>query len=247
MKKVFVLIFVLLGVFACQSGLDEFETTNPLDPENTLGEVSSSTLSSSNSQIDGAVLTDSRDGQTYAIVTIGTQTWMAENLNYDAGTGSYCENSDTSNCDTYGRLYEWSVAMNGASSSDATPSGVQGVCPSGWHLPSDAEWDTLLNYVIANSQATDKSNVGKYLKANSLLWNFSSGITNDDSFGFSALPGGNYYDDSFDGQGNSGYWWASNEDGSDNANYRNLYYEDGNFDKDNYNKSYAFSVRCLKN
>src|SRR5215469_10890371 len=84
--------------------------------------------------------TDSRDSKTYRTVVIGTQTWMAENLNYNA-TGSKCYNDSTQYCDLYGRLYDWTTAMAGVSSSSANPSGVLGICPVGWHLPSDAEWN----------------------------------------------------------------------------------------------------------
>lgn len=91
-------------------------------------------------------LTDARDGQTYDVVCIGNQTWMAENLNYNT-PGSYCYSNTAGNCATYGRLYEWNTAMNGASATNQNPSGVQGVCPAGWHVPSFSEWLELMTYV----------------------------------------------------------------------------------------------------
>ncbi|MCD4666000.1 MAG: hypothetical protein K8R68_12075, partial [Bacteroidales bacterium] len=81
-------------------------------------------------------------GQTYNTVLIGSQCWMKENLNYETGN-SWCYNNDTSNCNTYGRLYDWIAIMNGEASSNSVPSGVQGICPNGWHLPSDEEWKIL--------------------------------------------------------------------------------------------------------
>ena len=78
-------------------------------------------------------MTDSRDNQTYKIVTLGDATWMAENLNYKAND-SWCYDNDTDNCEIYGRLYTWSSAKDN-------------VCPSGWHLPSNAEWDDLFDMV----------------------------------------------------------------------------------------------------
>jgi uncharacterized protein (TIGR02145 family) len=123
--------------------------------------------SSSSSSIVYSTIKDARDNQTYRIVTIGSQTWMAENLKYLPSvvrprTGSkttphyYVYGYDgtnvtdakaTANYNTYGVLYNWPAAMNGTASSTTNPSGVQGVCPDGWHLPSDAEWTELTDYL----------------------------------------------------------------------------------------------------
>jgi uncharacterized protein (TIGR02145 family) len=194
-----------------------------------------------------AVLTDNRDNQEYLYITIGTQTWMAENLNYDLGTGSYCYNDSISYCDTYGRLYTWDAAMAGASSSNL-PSGVQGVCPDGWHLPSDGEWTILSNYVIANTAGTSTSNIGYYLKAN-FGWNSRNGT---DDFGFSGLPGG-FRDGSgrdinvsYLNVGNRSYWWSSRESSDTYANTRSLHYDSGGFDRSQENKFNENSVRCLQ-
>jgi hypothetical protein len=98
---------------------------------------------------------DERDGNRYAYINIGLQTWMAENLNYNV-TGSVCygegdplfsEAEIKDNCDAYGRLYSWAMAMNGATSTTANPSDVRGICPLGWHLPSNDEWSILTGYV----------------------------------------------------------------------------------------------------
>jgi len=119
-----------------------------------------------NPNIDYASFTDSRDGRSYKSVTIGSQVWMAENLNYNTsdskcyGEGSPVSEIDKNlggrfertltngeiqaNCAVYGRLYNWNTAMGNAASSSSTPSGVRGIYPSDWHLPGDAEWDTLV-------------------------------------------------------------------------------------------------------
>ena len=107
----------------------------------------------------GDTLTDS-DSQTYSTVFIGSQCWMAENLNVtttEAAKGDcsgygykYCYNDTSSNCDTYGGLYQWATAMCGESSSNAEPSGVQGICPSGWHIPSHYEWVTLERQICSD-------------------------------------------------------------------------------------------------
>jgi uncharacterized protein (TIGR02145 family) len=182
---------------------------------------------------------DERDGKIYNKVTIAidsySETWMAENLNY-AATDSKCYQNSDSNCDTYGRLYNWATAMDNAASSDATPSGVQGVCPSGWHLPSDVEWTALTTAVGTDS--------GKKLKASSTLWTTNTGT---DDYGFSALPGGNYYDGSFDRVGTFGYWWSSTQyTASSRAYSRYMGGSDSSVRRDNDIKSLYYSVRCLQ-
>jgi uncharacterized protein (TIGR02145 family) len=167
-------------------------------------------------------------GQTYKTVVIGTQTWMAENLNYNAA-GSKCYKNNESNCQRYGRLYDWFIAKKS--------------CPKGWHLPSDAEWTTLTDFV--------GSSAGTKLKATS-GWNSNGNGTN--TYGFAALPGGcGYSDGSFGNVGSSGDWWSASESYSSNAclmgmSYDNegVYYYYGLVD---YNYSYKlrlYSVRCLQ-
>ncbi len=112
-------------------------------------------------------VTDARDGQRYRTVEIGTQTWMAENLNYNYNEGtarSYCYDDDPANCEKYGRLYTWSAAMDSAavfseSGKDcgygptcSVSGNVRGVCPEGWHLPSNEEWNTIANYGVPRIQ-----------------------------------------------------------------------------------------------
>jgi uncharacterized protein (TIGR02145 family) len=194
-------------------------------------------------------LTDARDGKEYLTTTIGTQTWMAENLKYETASGSYCYNDDLANCNIYGRLYTWGAAMGGASSSSNVPSGVQGVCPEGWHLPSDAEWTILSDYVIANSAGTSTGNIGPFMKSTT-GWNAGSGITSYDTFIFSALPGGiRNNDGSYGNVGSLGVWWSSTESYGSYVNSWLLRYDFDYFarnisDKD---KAFAYSVRCLMN
>jgi len=178
--------------------------------------------------------TDSRDGKTYKTVTIGGKAWMAENLNYDTagGSGSWCYGDADSNCVKYGRLYDWNTAMAGALSSSANPSGVRGVCPSGWHLPSRAEWNTLVDYVGGSA--------GKKLKS-------TSGWNGTDNFGFSALPGGGRYSDGSFYLADGLHWWSATESDSSRAYIRGM----GNKNDDVYEhgdvKGDAYSVRCLQN
>ena len=180
----------------------------------------------------GEMFTDSRDGKKYKVVKIGTQTWMAENLNYDA-KGSKCYKNNPDNCTKYGRMYNWETAMK--------------ACPSGWHLPSNDEWDVLHNYAGG-------SYAGIKLKARS-GW-YSCGASNsshypycEDTYGFSALPGGyGYLDGSFDFADTTGHWWSASEGegSSTSAHNRFMRYDDRGIYGSINDKEHLLSVRCLK-
>jgi len=187
---------------------------------------------------------DARDNKTYKSVYIGEQIWMAENLNFipSSNTGSKCYGGDLANCVKYGRLYNWNTAMATTASSTAVPSGVQGICPSGWHLPSNAEWDVLIDF------AGGRAIAGIELKTKRGWTGEEDSEENFDTYGFSALPGGlGEPDGSFNVVGSYGYWWSSSEFDSDKAI---LYYMDYNY-RDarpyNHDKNAFVSVRCLKN
>lgn len=125
---------------------------------------------------------DSRDGQEYPTVKIGEQVWMSKNLNYDPGNqGGLYYNNDSVNYHIYGRLYLWETVMNGSNSSTQVPSGVQGLCPEGWHLPSINEWDNLIAYM-------DSKGLKGLDMMDTILWNNRSVPTN--STGFSVRPAG---------------------------------------------------------
>jgi len=193
------------------------------------------------------------EGQTYKTVKIGEQTWLAENLNYVA-KGSKCYGEVQANCNKYGRLYDWSTAMdlpsncNKSECSDQIQSNHQGICLSGWHIPSNEDWDKLYRYADGTSD-TRRSTAGRYLKATS-GWDYNGNGT--DEFGFSALPGGSgYADDSgtfYDG-GYAGYWWSASETTDETAYLRGIFCcEDDGSDagwKPN-RKSALYSVRCLQ-
>ncbi len=192
---------------------------------------------------------DERDGKRYVYVTIGTQTWMAENLNYAAsgskcGDGSSLSDNNTTSCDTYGRLYNWSTAMNNSASSTAVPSGVRGVCPNGWHLPSEAEWEMMTDYIGGASTE------GIKLKAKSGWDNYNGALGNGtDDYGFSALPGGYGYSDWLFGNPDyAGNWWSStvDEDFGSYAYYRHIGYNDEGADWFDSVNGDLFSVRCVR-
>jgi len=193
---------------------------------------------------------DSRDGKTYKTVKIGSQVWMAENLNY-AEKGSKCggtniqkenyvdletreektreyyplEDKNTANCDKYGRLYDWKTAMK--------------ACPSGWHLPSQSEWGVLMQAVGGEKTA------GKFLKATT-GWNTYNGKSGNgtDIFGFSALPGGTGSSDrGFDSDGGYGFWRTAAEDGTS----RRITNFGDDTDSPGFGKDDYYSVRCIQN
>jgi len=206
------------------------------------GSSSSSAVSDHfNPNITYGSLTDSRDQKNYRTIVIGTQTLMAENLNYDVPDNEtdVCYLNNASNCETYGRLYNWATAMANSASSSANPSGVQGVCPDGWHLPSDAEWAALITAVGTTP--------GYKLKATS-GWGVGGGSGGSDDFGFSALPGGGRsFDGSFYRVGEISQWWSSTERDSGYAYGWYMDWQDNNkvFGSNAY-KAYLKSVRCLQ-
>jgi len=164
----------------------------------------------------------------YRTTEINGQVWMAENLNCDVGV-SYCNSNRTENCKQYGRLYDWCTAM--------------AVCQNGWHLPSDEEWQELVDFAGGNYVA------GLYLKAKDGWEDYTErGVTysgnGEDTFGFSALPGGLGDAGNYSGVGFSGIWWSSSEFDDywriDHNNEAFLSY-------DVERERMLLSVRCLKN
>jgi uncharacterized protein (TIGR02145 family) len=179
--------------------------------------------------------TDARDGKNYKTVKIGEQTWMAENLDYYV-SGSRCYDNKSTNCAIYGRLYNWETAM--------------AVCPEDWHLPSKTEWEKL---ILA---------VGKIdLKAKNGWKDYgsTSGSKNgngEDTYGFSALPGGyhssgfptycNWSNGEFYNVGYLGNWWSSSEYLFDEAYNSTMLNHSISVYLDRYCKSSLYSVRCIK-
>ncbi|MFC2086268.1 FISUMP domain-containing protein [Bacteroidota bacterium] len=218
------------------------------------------------------------DENTYNTIKIGDQWWMAENLktsHYANGTEiqlventndwdnlgytdkAYCYYDNSSmNAYTYGALYKWAAVMNGAASSDNNPSEVQGVCPSGWHLPSDEEWKELEIYLGMDPDEADDygyrgTNEGSKLAGNSDLWE-DVFLENEAAFGtsgFTALPGGGrHYDGSFYNLGSTARFWSATELDASSAWYRRLLYATATTGVSRYydSKNIGYSVRCVK-
>jgi len=172
--------------------------------------------------------TDKRDGKKYKTIKISIQTWMAENLNYDE-SGSVCYENKSENCNKYGRLYNYRDAANE-------------VCPSGWHLPNNEEWQKLVDIAGGYDIA------GKKLKAKK-GWADNGNGNSTDEYGFSALPGGKGNSDGlFDYAGYNGNWWSASESELD-TNGAYIWQMGHNFEYASYhwdNKSGLLSVRCVQ-
>ena len=210
------------------------------------------------------------NGYSYDLVEIGGQCWFKENLQtitYKDGTpidypgtdntlwannttGAYAwyDNDSSNYASTYGSLYNWHAIDNSA-----------GLCPTGWHVPSDSAWAVIDSYLETNGYNYDGSTSGnKYAKAmaDSVLWNLSSNAgtagntdypTYRNKSGFSALPGGNRSNNGdYFSIGDNGDWWSSSQTNTSLAWGRSLNYDGSNVARSNGFKSYGFSVRCLK-
>ena len=187
-------------------------------------------------------MTDERDGQTYQTVTLGDQTWLGQNLNYETDNNSWCYDDDPENCETFGRLYDWEAAMT--------------ACPDGWHLASDEEWIALVKYLDPGSDpnALPESDIaGGMLKATGTMeegtgpWKSpNAGATN--SSGFSAEGGGARYEDgTFILLGMHVIYWTSTEFDANNVWFRILDYGVADIYRDNTNriKDMGRSARCI--
>lgn len=232
------------------------------------------------------------EGNTYKTVVIGSQCWMAENLktkHYANGTSInkglkysdgalayinasyntpywYYPDGDVSNVLlSYGLLYNWAAVMGGASSSDRNPSGVQGICPNGWHVPSNSEWSQLLDFVSSNSQyvceSDDKRSIAKALASSQGWDNSSSSCTvgykkgDNNKTGFGMLPAGHcekastYNSNNFYAFGSTAEYWLSTNHSKyeNNAFIFGTYFEIGRIFTSGGSKNEGYSVRCVRN
>jgi uncharacterized protein (TIGR02145 family) len=214
---------------------------------------------------DGSTVTDV-EGNVYNTVKIGTQTWMVENLKttkYNDGTSipvvsdgtawtvlttpGYCfYGNDAANKTTYGALYNWYTLNTGK------------LAPSGWHVPTDAEWTTLENYLIANGYnydgTTTDNRIAKSLAATT-GWTTSTNtgaigndLTKNNTSGFSGLSGGcRNFNGSFSNIGTYGYWWSSTEGNTGYAWFHALHCLSSSENKASYYKQTGISIRCIQN
>ena len=240
----FISIFAAFMILISSCKKDDSEPDNP---------TNSKTTAVFNTSVTYGTLTD-QDGNTYKTVTIGTQTWMAENLRttkYNDGTpmpnltndiewvksteGAYCNYNNTSNSDTiatFGRLYNWYAVKTGK------------LAPIGWHVPTNADWTILTDYLGGESVAG-----GKLKESGDSHWlSPNTGATNET--GFTVVPGGARSD--YDGSGGMGYqsvWWSATETGANAAWFLGVQYNSNSVNSINSMGLYlaaGFSVRCVK-
>jgi len=219
------------------------------------------------------------DGNAYATVLIGTQCWTVTNLKvtkYDDGTaipdqtsispsrnwgtlqtgartdytGATGIPSGQTYVSTYGYLYNW-YAVKGIATAGSTT--YKNICPTGWHVPTDGEWTSLIQFTVptetvsATATGNQSSNAGGKLKSQgTAYWNSpNTGATNES--GFSALPGGyRYRDGSFYDIRDYAFFWSATEGGSSDAWYRFLYFSDSYVLRYGDSKSVGGCVRCLR-
>jgi uncharacterized protein (TIGR02145 family) len=189
------------------------------------------------------------NGQVYNTLQIGSQCWLKENLNTgtmipdnqdQSNNGmieKYCFNNDPSNCDIYGGLYQWNEAMMYTVFETA-----QGICPPGWHIPSEAEYIELANYLGGNDVAG-----GKLKESCTTHWYYPNLAATNES-GFTAMgAGARGYDGYFYFFWYSTSFWSSTQFDADLAGQRTLEYNNDNFTPSNVPKTVGYSIRCIKN
>ena len=247
MKQLIIALALTSALFSCKK-----ETNTPANSGKNTADTTKKANQNPTSG-NGPNITDA-EGNTYKTVYIGTQTWMAENLKvskYNDGTtipnitdktqwsqlttGAWSYyNNDLANNAKYGKLYNWYAVSK-------TTNGNKNVCPTGWHVPTDAEWTVLTDYLGGDSIAGGK------LKAVGITCWYSPNTDATNTSLFSALPGGYRISNGiYYFIGSNGYWWSSTEISTNYAWGRNLDNDDGDADRKGTREDDGLSVRCLR-
>ena len=253
MKQLILVLPLTCALFSCKK-----KTSTPTTPTNSVVCVDNPTINFKSVGTPVGKFSDcikDVDGNVYKTVTIGTQTWMAENLKvskYNDGTtipnvtdntqwqnnttGAWAYyNNDTANNAKYGKLYNWYAVSK-------TSNGNKNVCPSGWHVPTDGEWTVLTDYLGGESLSPG----GKMKEVGTTSWiSPNTGATNTSLF--TGLPAGaRGFKGDYASIGDLVYWWSSTENNTDYAWSRDLNYYDWSAFRDFLYKRNGFSVRCLR-
>ena len=237
MKKILALMFItgIITFFACGPNANEKaqikkEIMDSINKADSLAHVlkldSLAKAKHILDSINNSAFIDTRDSKKYKIITLGTQVWMTENLRYKVSSGCWAYDNNESNANKYGYLYDWETAVN--------------VCPTGWHLPADVEWTTLINNLGGENVAGGK------LKATTSWESPNTGATN--SSGFTALPGGIRYDNrTFNNIGFLGGYWSSTASSTNKAWVRDMTFEYSGVHHSGSSMDFGYSIRCIKN
>jgi uncharacterized protein (TIGR02145 family) len=246
-KSAFIILFVVFAISnACKNDDNQINGSAPFPEVNAL-----------NPNLEYDSIFDI-DGNSYAVIEIGNQTWMAENLRttrfcngdiienilsstewQDSGliAWAYFDNDSRYNKIT-GKLYTWYAAAD-----------QRNICPCGWHVPTESDWNTLINSI---DPSADGGNVwpnfaGSQLKsAGTDVWETPNLAANNQS-GFSALPGGHrYINGTFNNFGLHGYWWSATESNALDAWYRAMFHGNGIASRASYEKGLGLAIRCIK-
>lgn len=242
--QVLVLLVIFIAILRMRAKIRALSKRNDPDAQNNI--PYDECLAKNAKRFQYGSFTDARDGETYRTVKIGNQVWMAENLRFKA-EDSFAPADDEANVKQYGRLYTWTSALNIPSEfSEQSPAkdlamynsmkdpNYAGVSPEGWHIPSNKEWETLLENLAPKSN-------GKELRS-ACIWHEPG----EDSLGFFALPAGyRFGNGSFCRFGTRARFWSKDEYGKCNAFRLSL--TDESVDIEGVYRSDAISVRCVKN
>lgn len=231
MKRLYTvaLSVIAMSLAACGDSSTSANGGRGSDSDTVIGNKCSVTVNACPETLPEGSVCDARDGQVYKTVTIGTQTWTAQNANYCTGT-NWCYENKAANCEKYGRLYTWEAAKS--------------ACPAGYHLPSTAEWNVLSTYAEENGGDDNNSLRSKE------SWTNSMTTPGADLFGFNGLASGDYYFEEFQDEGFKAYFWTSEEDSFDEYGktslIRSLSGMINSMGTGNMFKDEGISVRCVK-
>lgn len=275
-KRTILLILAAIMTAVCFTGCNKDSDDNNGNGGNNQGGGDSPYEYPSTANVILNAVTDI-DGNKYDAVKIGDQVWMAQSLRttrYADGTSiplgtsslpetpcryapglDYLSEAHMANVEKYGYLYNWSAVMYGANSSNANPSGVQGICPKNWHVPSAAEWGQLIHYMKTQPMyfaGNDSDYLAKalaatwgWVKINADIYDPGDDTATNNASGFSALPAGNYrtYNAYF---GYNAEFWSTKDVSNEEAQIYCLSHSTPYVIFDKRNKREAISVRCVR-
>jgi uncharacterized protein (TIGR02145 family) len=205
----------------------------------------------------GVTTVSDYDNNHYSTIEIGSQCWTRQNLkstHYSNGNSADSYTHDTTSI--IGRYYTWTSAMHNSSSSSSNPSGVQGICPTGWHLPSNSEWSTLFNYLKGQSNYWSNNNSTYIAKAlaytsywtpSTVSYTPGSSTSTNNASGFSAIAAGSSINGDRANYGTKACFWSSTQSSSTNAYACTINYNSPTVSTSAQTKTTALPVRCVKN